>query len=116
MSLRVVKEVVKALSKVMEVLKVLNPDAAGGFRCRTRIAGSRNSFVVRCVDGFDLDYRGTSLIRNSALQGPYSRTMHRALWWVLGGGRFLMSEVPLYVLTSLTYPMRPPPCSRLVAR
>ena len=22
--------------------------------------------------------------------------MHRALWWVLGGVRFLMSEVPLY--------------------
>ena len=26
-------------------------------------------------------YRGTSLIRNSASLGPYSRTMHRALWW-----------------------------------
>ena len=40
-------------------------------------------------------YRGTSLIRNSALLGPYSRTMHRALWWVPGGDHFLMSEVPL---------------------
>ena len=26
------------------------------------------------------DYRATSLIRNSALLGPYSRTLHRALW------------------------------------
>ena len=26
-------------------------------------------------------YRGTSLIRNSAPLGPYSRTKHRALWW-----------------------------------
>ena len=26
-------------------------------------------------------YRGTSLIRNSACLGPYSRTMPRALWW-----------------------------------
>jgi len=26
-------------------------------------------------------YRGTSLIRNSAPLGPYSRTMPRALWW-----------------------------------
>ena len=26
-------------------------------------------------------YRGTSLIRNNALLGPYSRTMPRALWW-----------------------------------
>ena len=27
------------------------------------------------------DYRGTSLIRNSAPLGPYSRSMPRALWW-----------------------------------
>ena len=26
-------------------------------------------------------YRGTSLIRNSALLGPYSRTVPKALWW-----------------------------------
>jgi len=26
-------------------------------------------------------YRGTSLIRNSDPLGPYSGTMHRALWW-----------------------------------
>ena len=32
-------------------------------------------------------YRGTSLIRNHAPLGPYSRTMPRALWWSLGGGR-----------------------------
>ena len=39
----------------------------------------------------------TSLIGNSALPGPYSRTLHRDLWWVLGGGGgFFMSEVPLY--------------------
>ena len=36
-------------------------------------------------------YKGTSLIRNSAPLGPYSR----ALWWSQGGGLFLMSEVPL---------------------
>ena len=28
-----------------------------------------------------LDYRNTSLIRNSAPLGPYSRTPHGALWW-----------------------------------
>ena len=38
-------------------------------------------------------YRGTSLIRNCFLLGPYSRPMPRAL--VLGGLKFLMSEVPL---------------------
>jgi hypothetical protein len=42
-------------------------------------------------------YRGTSLIRNSADLGPYSRVMPRALWWSQGGGLFLMSEVPLYL-------------------
>jgi len=26
-------------------------------------------------------YRGTSLIRNRTLLGPYSRTMPMALWW-----------------------------------
>ena len=41
-------------------------------------------------------YRDTSLIRNSALLGSRSRTMHRASWWFLGGGRVLMSEVSLY--------------------
>ena len=39
----------------------------------------------------DLACRGTSLIRNSALLGPSSKV----LWWVLEGGRFLMSEVIL---------------------
>jgi len=43
------------------------------------------------------NYRGNSLMRNSALVGPYNRTMSRALWWSqVGGGRFLMSEVPMY--------------------
>ena len=41
-------------------------------------------------------YRGTSLIRNTPLLGPYSRTMPRALWRSKGGGLFLMSEVTLY--------------------
>ena len=31
-------------------------------------------------------YRGTSLIKNSAPLGPYSRNMFRALWWSYGGG------------------------------
>ncbi|KAJ1475979.1 hypothetical protein T484DRAFT_1966882, partial [Baffinella frigidus] len=47
---------------------------------------------------FPPGYRGTSLIRHQLPFGPYSRPMPRALWWSLGGGgRFLMSEVPLYV-------------------
>jgi len=44
----------------------------------------------------EVRYRGASLIRNRHLVGPYSRTMPRLLWWSYGGGRFLMSEVPLY--------------------
>ena len=42
------------------------------------------------------NYTRTSLIRNSAPLGPYSRTMPRALWDALGGGLFLMSEVLRY--------------------
>jgi len=34
-------------------------------------------------------YRGTSLIRNSAPLGPYSRNMHRNLWQSWGKGCFL---------------------------
>ena len=43
-----------------------------------------------------LAYRGTSLIRNTPLLGPYKRTMFKALWRSWGGGLFLMGEVPLY--------------------
>jgi len=46
----------------------------------------------------DSQYRGTSLIRNSASLGPYSRAVLRALWWSSGGGLFRMSELPLYPL------------------
>ena len=53
--------------------------------CRIKVAGMRAP----------VGYRGTSLIRNSATLGPYSRNTPRALWWSYGGGRFLMSEVPL---------------------
>ena len=42
-------------------------------------------------------YRGTLLIRKSAPLGSYSRTMPGALWWPLGGGMLLMSEVHLKV-------------------
>ena len=41
-------------------------------------------------------YMGTSLITNSALLGPYSRTMTRPYSGPRGGGRFLLCEVPLY--------------------
>ena len=41
------------------------------------------------------EYRGTSIITNSAALGPYGRNMPRALWRPLGGGLFLVSEVPL---------------------
>ena len=40
------------------------------------------------------EYRGTSLIRNSAPLGPYSGNMPRALWCSQGWELFLMSGVP----------------------
>ena len=47
------------------------------------------------------EYRDTSLMRDSAPLGPYSRNMPRALWWSYGVGLFLMSEVSLYSARSL---------------
>ena len=35
-------------------------------------------------------YRITSLIRSSAVLGPYSRTMPGVLWWSLEGGGCLL--------------------------
>ena len=49
----------------------------------------------RYIHHCHIEYRGTSLIRNSESLGPNSRTMPRALWCPWGGGLFLMSEVPL---------------------
>jgi len=61
---------------------------------------SANLFVIISAGNLlgpcDIAYRGSSPMRNSAPLGPYSRTMPTALWWPLGGGLFLMSEVPLY--------------------
>ena len=43
--------------------------------------------VVQTVDENDPEkvnphpYRGTSLIRNTPLLGPYSRTIPRVVWW-----------------------------------
>ena len=51
-----------------------------------------------------LSYRGTSLIRKRPPLGPYSRTMPRNIWGSYGGGRFLMSEVLLYL-----FHQEPPP-------
>ena len=39
--------------------------------------------------------RGTSLARKRNPLGPYRRPMPRVLGGSLGGGRFLMGEVPL---------------------
>ena len=44
-----------------------------------------------------VEYRGTSLIRNSVSLGPYGRRMPMVLGRSQGGGQCLMSEVPLAV-------------------
>jgi len=56
------------------------PQRAARFR---RVGASRAPFHSTP------DYRGTSLIRNSAPLGPYNRTIPRALWRSYGGGGFL---------------------------
>ena len=42
------------------------------------------------MDAGGVAYRGTSLIRNTPLPGPYSRTVPRLPWrsWKGGGGSF----------------------------
>ena len=53
-------------------------------------------FALAAVAAFFTScYRGNSLVRNSNPLGPYSKTMPRDLQGVLGGGLFLMNEVPL---------------------
>ena len=41
-------------------------------------------------------HRGSLLIRKRPPLGPYGRLMPRALWWSVGEGEVLMSEVPLH--------------------
>ena len=43
-----------------------------------------------CVHATGVNYRVTSLIRNSLTLGPYSRTMPRALWQSKGGGGYFL--------------------------
>ena len=42
--------------------------------------------ALKAGGGASSAYRGTSVIRNSAPLGPFSRIMPRALWWSYGGG------------------------------
>ena len=51
-------------------------EVEGGRQGRSRSAACRGRGACR-----QLDYRGTSLIRNNPSLGPYSKLMHRALWW-----------------------------------
>ena len=60
-------------------------------------------------------YRGSSLIRNHAPLGPYSRTVQRALWGPYGGGLLLMSEVPLCQVGGLGLRSRVQPCDCILA-
>ena len=60
------------------------------------LASSARGLPVIGVIGLQAPrYRETSLVRNCAPPGPYSRIITRFLWWSQGGGLFLMIEVPL---------------------
>jgi len=55
---------------------------------------------VRSVRGFELrSYRGTSLIRKRTPPRTLPQACDQGPWGVLGDGRFVMGEVPLYVDT-----------------
>ena len=50
-------------------------------------------------------YRGTSLIINSAPLEPYSRTMHKFLWWFYGEGAvFCVRGTPVNAYPSTSDP------------
>ena len=57
--------------------------------------GGSSAFAATCLF---LRYRGTSLIRKRLPVATYSRPVHSVIGGSYGGGRFLLSEVPLYVL------------------
>ena len=62
---------------------------------KSHTAGYEGIFCQILI-AFLLPYRGTLLIRNRTLLGPYRRPMPRVLGGSWGGGRFIMGEVPLY--------------------
>jgi hypothetical protein len=67
-------------------------------------------FDIRTItsgDESDTRYRGTWLITNTFLLGPYRRTTVRVLWWSQRGWLFLTSEVPLYGVRACPAPPLP---------
>jgi len=77
---------IPSLHYPLNVLNDVNVTCAGGY---VRVERRRQTPWCHEI------YRGTSLIRNAPLLGPYSRTIPKVPWWSLGGGLFLMSEAPL---------------------
>ena len=65
---------------------MLGENEDGGLSCPLCVEemDTTDLSFLPCPCGYQVRLQGTSLIRNSALLGPYSRTMHRALWWVDG--------------------------------
>jgi len=63
-------------------------------RFRGEINNTRHPWGI--LRSWELVYRGTSRIRKRTPLGPYRRPMPRVVGGSLGGGRFLMGEVPLY--------------------
>ena len=59
--------------------------------------------------GLRMAYRGASLIRDRTPLGPYRRPVPRVLGGSYWGGRFLMSEVPLYISRSYLAVDQPSP-------
>ena len=70
----------------------------GGLPSSIRCAltwGAHDCSLNRAAGAPEGHYRGTSLIRKRTPLGPCRRPMPRVVGGSQGGGRFLMSEVPL---------------------
>jgi len=84
---------------------IRQPEIYSGFQGKVLHLSSSSFFDrKRFKNACQVRYRRTSPIKNSALLGPYKKTMPRVFWKPSGRGLFLTNEVPLYVAA---HPGRP---------
>ena len=69
---------------------VLECHLSSSGECKCSLGRCLWSHAHRCNN-----YKGYLAHKKEPALGPYGRAMPRALWQSYGGGRFLMSEVPL---------------------
>ena len=83
----------------LQDIKLLSLTHAGQKWITFPVGGCPRATVGGPRNGLDQDGTGAPRSKETAPPiGPFSRTMPRALWRILGGVQFFRSEVPLYVV------------------